>query len=304
MGASHCGQHCRYTRGCDPCRERAAAYRRRRLEGLRTGDWTPGYVVGEEMERVLRHVRELVAVRGISCERIALVAGCSRKTVEEFAAGHTGRITTPVAEALLGTTAQACLRHVTRPTTPVDIIGSQRRLQALARDGWGSAEIGGLLGMNPSLVRRHRGGSGYRRIMITWRVHQGYRELFEKIQSQADPSGPSEWTRRHAERLGYLPAERWADEDIDNPHAEPLPPLPDTDDHVAVTRMVEDAVRQPFPGKAKDYPPGVRREIARHAYSRLGWPMHRIAELLGRTPSTVEYLLHGRKDRPEPKRRS
>ena len=85
-------------------------------------------------------------------------------------------------------------------------------------------------------------------------------------------------------------------------HLLPLPPLPDTDDHVETTRLIEDAVRQPFPGKAKDYPVAVRREIARHAHSRLGWPIDRIAELLGRTSSTVEYLLNGRKDRPRSRR--
>jgi hypothetical protein len=303
--SSKCPRHPGYTRGCDACRAHAAHYRRVRLAGLADGTWTPGYADEAATAAVRAHVASILAVKGVSCERAARAAGLGRNTVEDLAAGRTTRLTTVAADALLGLTVAACMRQITRPTTPVDIIGAQRRLQAMACDGWGSNEIGGLLAIHPSMVRRHRGGNPHRRTTITWGLHEAYRELFEKIQSQADPSGPSEWTRIHAERLQYVPAERWEEGTIDDPAAEPLPPPPDDEDWVATTNLIEDALRNPAPGKAKDYPRPVRAEIARHAWNRLGWPYPRIAELLGfRSESSVEYLLHGRADRPHTRKGS
>lgn len=297
--SSKCPDHAGYTRGCESCRLHARRYRRARLAGLADGTWTPGYADEAATAAVRAHVASILAVKGVSCERAARAAGLGRNTVEDLAAGRTTRLTTVAAEALLGLTTAACMRQITQPTTQVDIIGAERRLQAMACDGWGSNEIGGLLSIHPSMVRRHRGGNAKRRTMIRWGLHEAYRELFEKIQSQADPSGPSEWTRIHAERLKYVPAERWAEGTIDDPSAQPLPPLPDDEDWVATTNMIEGALRDPAPGKAADYPRPVKAEIARHAWNRLGWSYARIAELLGfKSESTVEYILHGRSDRP------
>lgn len=297
--SSKCPRHPRYTRGCDNCRHHARRYRRTRLDGLADGTWTPGYLDESATAAVRAHLLPIVTAKGVSCERAGWAAGVGRNTIEDLVAGRTKRLTAVCGEAILGLTVEACLRQIRHENILVDIIGSQRRLQAMACDGWGSNEVGGLLSIHPSQVRRHRGGNPHRRTTITWGLHEAYRELFEKIQSQADPSGPSEWTRRHAERLKYVPAERWEDGTIDDPAAEPLPPLPDTEDWVAVTAMIEDALQHPAPGKAKSYPRPVRAEIARHAWNRLGWSYPRIAELLGfKSESSVEYLLHGRADRP------
>lgn len=297
--SSKCPKHPRYTRGCDCCRTNARRYRRARLDGLADGTWTPGYLDESATAAVRAYLLPILAAKGVSNERAALAAGLGRNTIDDVAAGRLQRIRTVSGEAILGLTVEACLRHITNPNTLVDIIGSQRRLQAMACDGWGSYEVGPLVGVHPSMVRRHRGGNRYRRTTITWALHQAYRDLFDKIQSQADPSGPSVQARAHAERLGYIPAERWEDGTIDDPAAEPLPPLPETEDWVATTALIDDALRNPAPGKAADYPREIKVEIARRAWNLLGWSYPRLAELFGfKSESSVEYLLHGRKDRP------
>ena len=295
MLISRCDAHSRYAKGCPGCQARAANYRRVRVAGLADGTWESGKVVGEELERVRQHVRALTAVVGVGGRRVALVAGVSHHSVDVLKVDGAVGMHRPVAEALLGVTVRACLALIDRPTIPVDPTGTARRLRALAVDGWGGSEIAGLLGLQPTSVRRHRAGT---RVQITWGLHERYRLLYEKIQSLADPRGSSDRTRLRAARMGYLGPERWADEDIDDPNAEPLPPPPDTDDWVEVSQLIDGALRDPRPGKAAAYPRPVQREIARQATQRLGWSYERVGELLGRTGSTVEYLLIGRKDRP------
>jgi hypothetical protein len=199
-------------------------------------------------------------------------------------------------EALLGVTAQACLALIDRSTTPVDPTGTARRLQALAVDGWSAQMLSPLVGLDCSTIRCHR-SRGFAEITVATR--ERYRDLYDKIQSQADPRGGSWRARRNAEEQGWLGPERWADEEIDDPDAQPLPAPPgDSDDWVAVSNMIDGALRDPRPGKAADYPRPVQREIARQAVNRLGWSLDRVGELFGKTGSTVEFLLNGRADRP------
>jgi hypothetical protein len=300
MPISRCDAHTRYTRGCPDCRVRAVNYRRVRLAGLADGTWESGKVVGDELEQVRQHVRALTAVIGVGGRRVARVAGVSHHAVDVLLVDGAVGMSRPVAEALLGVTVQACLALIDRPTIPVDPTGTMRRLQALAVDGWSGGELADLLSLQPASVRRHRAGS---RSQITWGLRERYRLMYDKIQSLADPRGSSEQTRQRAAAFGWLGPERWADEDIDDPTAQPLPPPPDTDDWVEVSALIEDALRDPRPGKAADYPRPIQREIARQASQRLGWSYPRIAELLGKGSTTlIDYLLHGRKDRREGRR--
>ncbi len=297
MLVSRCDAHPRYTRGCLDCRVRAAHYRRVRVAGLAAGTWDSGKVVGQELEQVRQHVRALVGVVGVGGRRVARVAGVSHHSVDALTVDGAVAMYRPVAEALLGVTVRACLALIDSPRIPVDPTGTMRRLQALAVDGWGADEIAGLLGVQPSSVRRHRAGT---RVQILWGLREQYRLLYEKIQSLADPSGSSKWTRDFAAKSGFLGPERWADGEIDDPGALPLPPPPDTEDWALTTRLIEDALRDPRPGKAADYPRDLQREIARRASRQLGWSYSRIAELLGKNSiNAVDYLLHGRRDRRE-----
>ena len=253
-----------------------------------------------ELEPVRLHVQTLLATPGVQGRAIALAAGVNDHSVFKLASGKMRALHRPVAEALAGVTLQACLERDYRSTSLVGGVGTVRRLRALARDGWSPDAIGGLAGTTAYAVRKHRAGIHPE---VTLGCRERYRDLYEKIQSQADPRGNSDETRRYAESVGWLGPERWADEDIDDPAALPLPPPPETEDWVLVTRMIEDALRDPRPGKAAEYPRDIQREIARQASGRLGWSYTRIAELLGKNgESTVEYLLHGRKDRPRTRR--
>jgi hypothetical protein len=263
------------------------------------GTWDAALVAGDELEAVREHVRLLLAVPNVTAERITAVAGVGQHTVTTLLDARR-RLSRPVADALLGTTAAACLVLI-RPTTPVDGTGTVRRLRALAVDGWTAQEIGDLVGFHFSVVERHRAARANRK--VTYATREIYRELYDKIQSLADPRGSSDRVRQMAVRAGFLGPERWADEDIDDPDAEPLPAPPDTDDWVEVSQLVEGALRDPRPGKAAAYPRSVQREIARRAHYQLGWSYTRIAELLGKGSNTlIDYLLHGRKDRREGRR--
>jgi hypothetical protein len=297
---AYCYAHPQYTSGCPDCQAACRKHQRARRAGRAAGTWETGLVSGEELEAVRAHVRELLTVPNVTAERITAVAGVGQHTVTGLLGERRQRLSRPVAEALLGTTAPACLALI-RPTSPVDNIGTVRRLRALAVDGWTVEELGALSGFQPEVVERHRRGLPGRR--VTYATREIYRELYDKIQSLADPRGPSESVRQRAAKAGFLGPERWADEDIDDPDAQPLPPPPDTEDWAEVSRLIEDALRDPRPGKAADYPRPIQREIARQASQRLGWSYTRIAELLGKNGTTlIDYLLHGRRDRREGQR--
>ena len=296
MPRSCCAAHPRYTRGCAGCREKAAAYQRLRHASVADGTWERAMAIPVEFDAARLHIQTLLAVSGITGHRVGRIAGVNRDLVLNIASGSLQKASRPVVQALAGVTAQACLALIDRPTTPVDAVGTKRRLQALAVDGWSPERIAGLVGVSASNVRKRRGHL-YPEVTVRWR--ERYRELYDKIQSQADPSGGSRETSQYAELVGWLGPERWADEDIDNPDAQPLPPPPDTEDWEVVSRLVEGALRDPQPGKAADYPRSVQREIARQAVNRLGWSHGRIAELLGKSNGKmVSHLLYGRKDRP------
>lgn len=298
---SRCGAHRRYTRGCPPCQVASRDYRRARVAGLVDGTWEPQAPTPQLRERGREHLRSLLAVKGVTLKRISVVAGVNLSTIGRVVSDMPrGGMSVVSIEALLGVTAQACLALIDRSTTPVDPTGTARRLQALAVDGWSAQMLSPLIGLDCSTIRYHR-SRGFAEITVG--VRERYRDLYDKIQSQADPRGGSWRARRNAEEHGWLGPERWADEEIDDPDAQPLPAPPDdSDDWVAVSNMVDGALRDPRPGKAADYPRSVQREIARQAFHRLGWSLARIGELFGKTSSTVEFLLNGRADRPRTRR--
>ncbi len=298
MARASCIQHPRYVAGCIPCRQHTSAYWRARHAGLAAGTWASALIDDEELDRLCRHIDELVAVGGVTRERIVRVAGVSRRVLAGVRVGSGRRVSRVSAEALLGVTVRACLALIDNPAALVDSVGTRRRLQALAVDGWTAARISELLCVPVNSVRWHRNPE--RLGDVTWSTRERYRLFYEKVQSLADPGGDSDGIRQFAAAAGWMGPERWADEDIDDPDAQPLPAPPDTDDWALTTRLISDALRDPRPGKAADYPRDVQREIARQANRRLGWSYPRIAELLGKNnDNAIDYLLNGRKDRRE-----
>lgn len=291
-----CEEHPRYIRGCGPCRERARAYWQLRARAVERGDWDGRPVRGDDLELVRLHLRSLIARPGVTRRLVAQTSGVSVWTVRALVDGTSGGVSPLNAEAILGTTAAMCMDHITNPKHLVGSIGTARRLRALMIEGWSSTDLASLAGVTGEMVRSHRQGV---RPWITVRLHRIYAELYDKILALPDPRGPSPRVIGLVDP-SYQSYECWADGEIDDPDAEPLPPPPDTDDHVEIAKMVDDALRRPTPGKAAKYHRSVKREIARQALgTQLGWSLERVAELLGyRSAHSVEYLLNGRKDRP------
>lgn len=293
-----CPRHSRYDKTCDDCRIHARLYRRARLYGLRDGTWAGGLWTDARLIAVRAHVRALLARPGVCAPHIADAAGVHISVVYKLNREETRSIHPVYGEALLAVTEGECVRRQLRanPLAKVDGTGTRRRLQALAVDGWDAERLAVLCGIHPTEIRRHRRGD---RGLIRAVHRDTIRDLYDKIQSQVDPQGDSDRARKHARVRGYLPPECWADGDIDDPQAEPLPPAPETEDWVAVTNQIEAVLRAPSPGAAADLPRHVKREVARQAWGRLGWTCERIAGVLGyKSAGSVEYLLYGRRDRP------
>lgn len=296
MAASRCNSHKKYEKTCTLCRTRAREYRRLRVDSIRNGSWDRGWVTGEPLERVRAHVLRLLAHPDVRQWMVAAASGVGRSALAALLGRHTPRATGTVAGALAGVTLAACLRQIVNPNQIVSVVGSARRLQAMAVDEWGATEIAELCGMHPSLVRRHRHSS--MQGGISWAHREQYRELYEKVQGMADPRGREVRARHNAEKLGWVGPEQWPDDSIDDPDAQPLPPLPEDDDWVAVTQQIEQALHRPSPGLAADYPRAIQREIAKRARAK-DWTFEQIAELLGKKSAhTIEYMLNGRPDRP------
>lgn len=294
---SVCPDHTRYMKDCPKCPIYSRIYRRTRHREVKAGTWTGAMWRGAKLEEVRAHVRALLGQPGVFAPQVAQAAGVFVSVVYKLNRAETSSVHPVIGGALLALRPEGVLPRVERPELHVDGTGARRRLQALAVDGWDAETLDPLCGIHRSELCRHRRGD---RVLIRAANRDKIIELYEKIQSQADPTGTSTRIRRIARDAGWAPPECWTDETIDDPSAEPLPLPPDTDDWVAVTRQIEDALVNPAPGKAAEYPRAVKAEIARHAHRRLGWTYQRIAELLGfKSANAVEYMLNGRRDRPK-----
>jgi len=295
--ASSCDEHLRYTAGCTPCQARARRYAYERHWGIYGGTWE-GCVEGERLEAVKEHLRALLAEPGVTVPRIAAVAGTGHSNIYRLLSGKTVEMQGATAAALLGVTAERARAVGQRQF--VDSTGAARRLRALLADGWSSESLSALCGVNPVTLSHWRAQA---RKTIRADGHETVVQLYEKIQALADPRGPSDMARRRAQEFGYLPPECWADGDLDDPDAEPLPRAPESEDWVAVTQQIDAVLRTPLPGAGAHLDRHVKREVARQASKRLGWSYERIAEVLGyKSTNTVEYLLGGRRDRPHTQR--
>jgi DNA-binding XRE family transcriptional regulator len=154
------------------------------MRSIGTGTWDRGWVSGPPLEKVRAHVQQLLTHPDVSLRMVAAAAGVGHTSVELLSRGQMERATGTVVEALAGVTLAAVLRQITNPNQLVSAVGAARRLQALAVDDWGTEEIAGLVGVHPTLVRRHRTGPPYRR--ISWGYHERYRERNDKTQRQAN----------------------------------------------------------------------------------------------------------------------
>jgi lambda repressor-like predicted transcriptional regulator len=198
-----------FARGCrcDDCCTTARRYNKRlrldRHRGLsRLVDATPAR----------DHVAALLA-GGMSFRAISIAAGWrSRNALDE--ALKRDRVQRRTLARILAVTPDSDTRH----DGYVDATGSRRRLQALAVVGWPTRAVAGWLGhADHSTVLDVRSG---RLRTVRRRTATAIADAYD---AHWDEPGPSERTRRHAARSGWLPPMAWDDDLIDDPAHRPDP---------------------------------------------------------------------------------
>lgn len=109
----------------------------------------------------------------------------------------------------------------------VSVIGSRRRINALARIGWSTDKLARRLGWDPVVMQRVR-----HQAQITNHKARAIADLFDELWDTPAPTRTkgerisAVRTIRHAERRGWPPALAW--DDIDNPDEKPKHRLADT----------------------------------------------------------------------------
>ena len=190
---------------CDPCRAAAAkaskAWRRDNYLGI---------VKLVDAQPLKDHVAMLMA-SGMSFKAIALTAGWSSRNA--LADAITRKRVMP------RTLARVLAVHPeldNRRDAYVDAIGSARRLQALAVNGWPTRNLAKQLGhKDPATIQHIANG---KTPTIRLRTKDGIRRLFDELWDQA---GPSNRTASIAKARGWLPPLAWDDDLIDRPEHQP-----------------------------------------------------------------------------------
>lgn len=296
LGVPPCPVHTKRAQaGCLDCRRYRNAYERRKYREIAYGRWE-GVLTGEQIEPTLAHLRGLLAESDISVPRIARAAGVNHMAIYRLLSGQTVQLRPALSRAVLALTAEQVRCH-SLPSL-VDSTGLARRLRALAVEQWGSPQIAALIPYSVASINHWR-----QQNLATVRreAHDAVAALYEKILGLPDPLGPSVQARRQALRRGYLGPERWDDATIDDPDAHPLPLLPEVPDPVELRLQIQEVLRLRTPGAGSGWPREVKRRMAQLAYQD-GWLLADVAAVLGMSKSAVEYLLHGRRDRPHTRR--
>lgn len=102
----------------------------------------------------------------------------------------------------------------------VPLIGTRRRLQALACIGYRANVLAPLVGLTPGMVVQYRGGVQRPRGIdpaVAVRVAAAYDKLWDRPLTDANARRCSS----QAKRLGWPPPMAWDDEDLDVPEAQP-----------------------------------------------------------------------------------
>ena len=104
----------------------------------------------------------------------------------------------------------------------LDATGTQRRVQALMRNGWSMALLSARLGCTRQVLRMKLG-----RERVTAATARAIRGLYDELWDQCPPERTkaekraATMARRHARERGWPPPLGWDDPAIDNPDAQP-----------------------------------------------------------------------------------
>lgn len=190
---------------CDICRsEHSKRQKRYRLDRAR------GVQKLVDAQPLRDHVDRLY-VAGMSQWDITIAAGWkSRNALAD--AYRRDKVTPRTLQRVLAVTAPP----VERRNGYVDATGSRRRLQALAVMGWSTRRIAAHLGnLDAQTYQFIQSG---RNRTIRRRTAEAIAGLYDELW---DKPGPSDRTRSHALRKGWVPPLAWDDEEIDRPEATP-----------------------------------------------------------------------------------
>lgn len=104
----------------------------------------------------------------------------------------------------------------------VDATGTQRRIQALAANGWPLTWLSARLGLAPDVM-----GARLGRTYVTPETADQVRRLYDDLWDVAPPAatrdekGAVSRARTYAQRHGWVPPMAWDDDMIDDPNAKP-----------------------------------------------------------------------------------
>jgi hypothetical protein len=193
------------------------AYARWRTRQIAYGRWQP--LVDAEPART--HVKKVMAATGIGWRRYADIVGIPRTTMTYLlygSHGHKARRITPGNERkLLSLQADSAL-GVTIPA-----IGTHRRIQALAVEGWPQIHLAPVIGTHRAYVSQMLQND-----RITATLAEAVNDAYERLRG-VDPvsAGVSPHGVRLAQRMAaknkWLDRTYWDDvERIDDPHFDPI----------------------------------------------------------------------------------
>lgn len=253
---------------CYTCAWAVSQYVEARARAIAYGTWQP-FV---DAAPVRQHLQNLQSC-GIGLRRIAEAVGVDRKRLQAVLTGRPERGTGPqqrvrpdFAAAVLDLEPSLKLMG---SHTPINAVGTHRRLQALMVAGWPMERIAAVLGQRNSnmaaLMLRPQV------IVRTALTVQGLYDQWWRSDPRVhgvDVQAYTE-TRKHAARLGWAPVGAWDDDTIDDPAA-----VPDLGEQVTRTEAIaEDAtwLMESF---------GYDRQAAA---DRLGISKNGVAQALSRT---------------------
>lgn len=195
-----------YARGlCSNC------YPVERRKLLAYGRWDPFYV---DPTAVQEHLVRLRAW-GMGSRRLEELTGLSRPALQDLP--NVTRVSRHTQAAILSIPLPSSVFDpILADGTQISVIGSQRRVQALARMGWSAEMLAARLGCDR---RRLAALTSGQQTKVTVRWARQVAELFNELHMV---HGPGRKAARFAELKGWPVPLAWDEDTIDNPKARPI----------------------------------------------------------------------------------
>jgi hypothetical protein len=164
-----------------------------------------------DAQPVQQHIRKLCDA-GFSLQAIAAVAGCSDSTISKIWQGLRERVATYVAFGIMNVGWKPVPEQA---GFKVPACGTVRRIHALRRQGWTTAQIA-----EAADRRRYSAGALIKKdcTSVTYETWLAYVHAYEKLSARP---GPSHLTRIRSEAAGWPSPWDWETAQIDNPDSWP-----------------------------------------------------------------------------------